>query len=188
MFERGIGGGPDDFLGGLIRALASRFPEQEALTLAVDNAATFYLAGHDTTANALVWTLYLLSEGQDAQERARSEVEAALGADPADLPERLAWTRQVLDEALRLYPPAPRFDREAIGDDELCGEPVRAGDIVTIMPWLMHRRPALWADPDAFMPERFAPEAKARLHRFQYIPSGRGRGCASALASPLWKR
>jgi cytochrome P450 len=179
--ERGIGGGPDDFLGGLIRALAEQFPEGEALDLAVDNAATFYLAGHETTANALAWTLYLLSEDQGAQDRARAEAVAALGADPAELPERLPWTRQVLDEALRLYPPAPRFDREALDEDILCGEPIRRGEIVTIMPWLIHRHRALWDQPDAFDPDRFAPDAKARLHRFQYIPFGAGpRVCVGA--------
>jgi cytochrome P450 len=179
--ERGIGGGPDDFLGGLIRALGRQFPETEALELAVDNAATFYLAGHETTANALAWTLYLLSEDADAQDRARAEAVAALSGDPAELPDKLPWTRQVLEEALRLYPSAPRFDREALGDDILCGERIRPGEIVTIMPWLIHRHHALWDEPDAFDPERFAPAAKARLHRFQYIPFGAGpRVCVGA--------
>ena len=179
--ERGIGGGADDFLGGMIRALSQQFPEAEALELAVDNAATFYLAGHETTANALAWTLYLLSEDQDAQDRARTEAVAALSADPAELPDRLPWTRQVLEEALRLYPSAPRFDREALGEDVLCGVPIRRGDIVTIMPWLIHRHRALWQEPDAFDPDRFAPEAKARLHRFQYLPFGAGpRVCVGA--------
>jgi cytochrome P450 len=179
--ERGIGGGADDFLGGLIRALAQQFSEAEALELAVDNAATFYLAGHETTANALAWTLYLLSEDQQAQDRARAEAVAALAADPAELPDRLPWTRQVLEEALRLYPPAPRFDREALGEDSLCGERIGPGEIVTFMPWLIHRHRALWADPDMFDPDRFAPDAKARLHRFQYIPFGAGpRVCIGA--------
>ncbi|GAO39875.1 putative cytochrome P450 [Sphingomonas changbaiensis NBRC 104936] len=179
--ERGIGGGADDFLGGLIRALAQQFPEAEALELAVDNAATFYLAGHETTANALAWTLYLLSEDREAQERARAESIAALSADPAELADKLPWTRQVLEEALRLYPSAPRFDREALGEDVLCGAPIRRGEIVTVMPWLVHRHHALWDAPDAFDPERFAPEAKARLHRFQYIPFGAGpRVCIGA--------
>jgi cytochrome P450 len=179
--ERGIGGGADDFLGGLIRALAEQFPEAEALELAVDNAATFYLAGHETTANALAWTLYLLSEDPEAQDRARDECAAALSADPAELPDKLPWTRQVLEEALRLYPPAPRFDREALGEDTLCGERIRPGEIVTIMPWLIHRHRMLWDQPDAFDPDRFAPQAKARLHRFQYLPFGAGpRVCIGA--------
>jgi cytochrome P450 len=179
--ERGVGGGPDDFLGGVIRALAAQYPPEEALELAADNAGTFYLAGHETTANAVAWSLYLLSEDQDAQERARGEALAALAGDPAALPEGAPWLRQVLEEAMRLYPPAPRFDREAAGEDLLCGERIRRGDIVTVMPWLMHRRPALWRDPDVFDPERFSPEAKARLHRFQYLPFGAGpRVCVGA--------
>jgi cytochrome P450 len=179
--ERGIGGGPDDFLGSLIRALGEQFPEAEALELAVDNAATFYLAGHETTANTLAWTLYLLSNDPDAQERARAEAVAALSGDAADVAEKLPWTRQVLEEALRLYPAAPRFDREALGEDELCGARIKPGDIVTVMPWLMHRHRALWDEPDALDPDRFAPEAKARLHRFQYIPFGAGpRICVGA--------
>ena len=181
--ERGLGGGPDDFLGGLIRALAAQFPPDEALNLAIDNAATFYLAGHETTANALAWTLYLLSEDQDAQDRARSEAVAALSEelDPAALPDRMPWLRQIFEEGLRLYPPAPRFDRESMGGDELCGEAIAPGEIVSIWPWLLHRHRTLWENPDAFDPDRFAPEARARLHRFQYIPFGAGpRVCVGA--------
>jgi cytochrome P450 len=169
-------GGPDDFLGGLIRALNAKFEGAEALALAVDNAATFYLAGHETTANAITWTLYLLSEQPDLQSEAAAEAQAALaaGEEDADLPERLPLLRRILEESMRIYPPVPRFDRQALAPDRLGEAEIAAGDIVSIWPWLIHRHRALWDDPDAFDPDRFRPEAKAARHRFQYIPFGGG--------------
>jgi cytochrome P450 len=174
--DRLPGGGPDDFLGRLIRALNARFEPHEALALAVDNAATFYLAGHETTANAITWTLYLLSELPALQDRLAQEAQAALsvGEEDADLPERLPLLRQVVEESMRIYPPVPRFDREAAVGDELCGQPIAAGDIISIWPWLIHRHHALWDDPDAFDPDRFGPDTKGRRHRFQYLPFGGG--------------
>ena len=178
--ERGAEGG-DDFLGGMIRDLHSRFPAPEAEALAIDNAATFYLAGHETTSNALAWSMYLLAARPKVQERARAEAVAALGGDPAKLPEHLPYLRQVLDEAMRLYPPAPRFDREALADDAFEGVTVRKGELVSIWPWLVHRHRGLWDDPDAFDPERFAPGADAGRHRYQYLPFGGGpRVCVGA--------
>src|SRR3954462_2162104 len=179
--ERLPDGGPDDFLGRLIRGLNDRFEPKQAASLAVDNAMTFYLAGHETTANAVTWTLYLLSEQPALQEEASAEARAAIAAggdDPA-LPERLPRLRSILDESLRLYPPAPRMDREALGPDRLRGEEVRKGDIVSIWPWLLHRHKALWDDPDAFDPDRFANGHKR--HRFQSTAFGGGPGlCVGA--------
>jgi cytochrome P450 len=159
-----------------------RFPRGEALELAVDNAATFYLAGHETTANTTTWTLYLLSEQRELQERVAAEAEAALssGAD-ADLPDRLPLLRAVLEESLRLYPPVPRFDREAVAADTLGEHEVQPGDLVSIWPWIIHRHKKLWDDPDLFDPERFARERRKAYHRFQYIPFGGGpRTCVGA--------
>lgn len=169
-------GGADDFLGKLIRALRAQFEPAEALALAVDNAATFYLAGHETTANAISWTLYLLSEQPGWQERVAAEAQAALSEGTADagLPERLPTLRRVFEEAMRLYPPVPRFDRQAVAADRLGGWDVAPGDIISIWPWLLHRHQALWDDPDAFDPERFLPERRAAQHRFQYFPFGGG--------------
>jgi cytochrome P450 len=179
--ERLPDGGPDDFLGRLIRGLNDRFEPEQAATLAVDNAMTFYLAGHETTANAVTWTLFLLSEQPALQDEAAAEARAALavGGDDPGLPERLPRLRSILDETLRLYPSAPRFDREALGPDRLGDEEVRKGDIVSIWPWLLHRHKALWDDPDVFDPDRFANGHKR--HRFQYIPFGGGpRLCVGA--------
>jgi cytochrome P450 len=184
-------GGPDDFLGRLIRALHGKFDNEEAFALAVDNAATFYLAGHETTANAITWTLFLLAEQPALQARAAAEADAALAAgdEDAELPERLPLLRAILEESMRLYPPVPRFDRQALAADALGGEAVAPGDIVSVWPWLLHRHRALWDDADAFDPERFRPEAKERRHRFQYIPFGGGPrlcvGMRFALAEAL---
>ena len=180
--ERLAGDAPDDFVTGMIRALSQHYPPEQAVRLAVDNAATFYLAGHETTANTISWTLYLLSEQPELQEQLAVESRSALGAGiDADLPARLPLLRMTVEESLRLYPPAPRFDREARDSDEICGAEVRPGDFVSIWPWLLHRHEQLWDDPDAFDPGRFAPERKAERHRFQYIPFGGGpRTCVGA--------
>ena len=175
-------GGADDFLGKLIRALQEKFESDQALALAVDNAATFYLAGHETTANALTWTLYLLSEQPELQAQAAAEARQALaaGADDAQLPERLPLLRLILEESMRVYPPVPRFDREAVAPDRLGEAEVAPGDIVSIWPWIIHRHRRLWEEPDAFIPDRFA-AGKSERHRFQYLPFGGGpRLCVGA--------
>jgi cytochrome P450 len=183
--ERLSGRAPgDDFLGQMINALGERFPAEQARTLAVDNAATFYLAGHETTANALAWTLYLLSEQLKVQDELAAQAGAALasanwGKKPvtSSLPRLYA----LLQESLRLYPPAPRFDRQAIGPDTLPnGEAVAAGDILSIWPWLLHRSRQLWDDPDRFDPDRFGAN-KPKPSRYAYLPFGAGpRICIGA--------
>jgi len=175
-------GGPDDFLGRLIRALQHKFPPEQAVALAVDNAATFYLAGHETTANALTWTLFLLSEQPELQEEAAAEAREALaaGADDASLPDRLVRLRLILEESMRLYPPVPRFDREAVAADRLGDAEVAPGDIISIWPWIIHRHRELWDEPDRFLADRFA-AGKDERHRFQYLPFGGGpRLCVGA--------
>jgi cytochrome P450 len=179
--ERLAPGAPDDFVTGVIRALMGQFPEDEALELAVDNAATFYLAGHETTANTTTWTLYLMSEQPELQERLAEEAKAALasGVD-AELPGRLPRLRAVLEESLRLYPPVPRFDREAVAADMLGEHDIRPGDLMSIWPWIIHRHQKLWDYPDVFDAERFAGD-KDHRHRFQYLPFGAGpRTCVGA--------
>jgi len=180
--ERLGGDAPDDFVTGMTRALLDRFPRDEAIELAVDNAATFYLAGHETTANTTAWTLYLLSEQPELQDQAAAEATAALavGID-AGLPDRLPLLRSILEESLRLYPPVPRFDREAVAGDRLGEHEIQPGDLVSIWPWIIHRHRKLWDDPDAFDPRRFAPGTKQDRHRFQYLPFGAGpRTCVGA--------
>ncbi len=171
-----IGG---DFLTGMIDALRERFPPDEAKRLAVDNAATFYLAGHETTANGLAWTLYLLAAQPELQEELAAEALDALAGGADDVAERTPRLRLFWMESLRLYPPVPRFDRQAIGPDRLSGVDVEPGDIVSIWPWLLQRHRKLWDEPDAFIPDRFA--EKGGRHRFQYLPFGAGpRTCVGA--------
>jgi len=173
---------PDkDFLGLLIRALRERFPAEQAVALAVDNAATFYLAGHETTANALAWTLYLLSEQPELQEELAGEASGAIASDWQESPttDSLPRLYAFLQESMRLYPPVPRFDRQATAADRLGEAEIQPGDIVSIWPWLLHRHRRLWDDPDAFVADRFA--GKRERHRFQYLPFGGGsRTCVGA--------
>lgn len=180
--ERAAAGGGDDFYGGLVAALHARYPATEARELAVDNAVAFYVAGHETTANALTWTIYLLAAQPALQEELRAEARAALATGSmSDLDSRLPRLRAVLDESLRLYPPAPRLDREAMADDELAGHAVRRGDLVSIWPFVLHRHRTLWDEPDAFDPDRFAPDRRTAMHRYQYLPFGAGpRVCVGA--------
>lgn len=165
-----------DFMARLLDAFAERYEPEIAAKLALDNAATFFVAGHETTANGLAWALYLLSRDRQAQAWAREEAAAAWSssAHPGEVLEKLPYLRMVWEETLRLYPPVPRIDREALADDEVCGIPVKKGEMISVWPWVVHRHRKLWDRPELFNPENFDPEAKAGRHRFQYIPFGAG--------------
>ena len=159
---------------------AARDPETDAAfsdELLADEVATMILAGHETTATALFWALYLLALDPESQERLAREAKAADGALEM---ERFPFTRAVVDETLRLYPPAFLIARAAAGSDELAGQAVRKGDVVLIAPWLLHRHEKLWQAPNAFLPERFMPGAPSP-DRFAYLPFGAGaRVCIGA--------
>jgi len=168
-----------DFLTGVIEALRQRFPDEAARALAIDNAATFYLAGHETTANAITWTLFLLAAQPELQEELAAEALEAMTGGADDIAERVPRLRLFLMESMRLYPPVPRFDRQAIAADRIGEHQVAAGDIVSIWPWMIHRHRKYWGDPDAFDIERFA--GKGDRYRFQYLPFGGGpRTCVGA--------
>jgi cytochrome P450 len=173
---------PRDFITRLLQAFAQEHPPEEAARLALHNAILFLVAGHETTAHALGWTLYLLSEDAQAQAWAAEEAREALAeGSPAAQLERLIYLRMVLEESMRLYPPAPRIERQATADDQLGDLVVKEGDLVGVWPWIVHRHRRLWAEPDLFDPENFAPEAKEGRRRFQYIPFGAGpRICIGA--------
>lgn len=141
-----------------------------------NNLLALIVAGHETTALALAWSLYLLAFDPATQDRARAQAQDALGdraATAADLP-RLAYVGQVIDEALRLYPPAGFMARTAKAEDEIAGRPVTPGETVMIPVYAIHRHRLLWDDPDAFDPGRFAPDAAARRHRAAFLPFGAG--------------
>lgn len=172
---------PQDLLTALLRA---QDPETGVglTTAEVEaNVLTFILAGHETTARALGWTFHLLAHAPSVLARVRAEADRPLPDDPCAWADAAPWTRASLEEAMRLFPPAPGFTREAIGHDEVLGVPVRPGTVVLITPWVIHRHRRLWAEPEAFRPERFLPGAREAIDRHAYLPFGAGpRVCIGA--------
>jgi cytochrome P450 len=149
----------------------------------IDNLVTFLAAGHETTAKALTWTLYLVARAPQWQHRIRQEVREVAGDTPirAEHTDRLTVTRAVLEEAMRLYPPAPVMTRQTATATMLGGETLRSGTLVIIPVYCVHRHTKLWEDPDRFDPERFKPEHRAKYARTQYVPFGFGaRTCIGA--------
>lgn len=146
-----------------------------------DNLLTFIVAGHETTALTLAWSMYLVAFDQDVQDLARAEAQAVLGQRAATSEDvaQLPFIRQIIDEALRLYPPAGIVSRTALANDTLCGRDVRPGDTVMIPIYALNRSKVLWEDADAFRPVRFA-DRKA-IDRYAYLPFGDGpRICIGA--------
>jgi len=142
----------------------------------IDEIMTLIVAGHETTASALNWTWYLLSRHPEAEARLHAEIDAApqLPAPTLAQMETLAYTQQVTNEALRLYPPGWLLSRRTIEADVLGGYPVPAGTNVLLPLYLLHRHPRYWRDPERFWPERFAPEHEAERPRFAYMPFAAG--------------
>lgn len=141
-----------------------------------DEVVTLFIAGHETTAGMLTWAWYLLSKHPEAARRVRAELAAVLGGrlpTVADLP-NLVYLRRVLDETLRLYPPIWVTNRMALGDDTIEGYHVPKGSIVALVPWVTHRLPEIWENPEGFDPDRFAPEEVAKRPDFSYFPFGGG--------------
>jgi cytochrome P450 len=138
------------------------------------NIVTFIGAGHETTANALSWSMYLVSKAPAARERLEREVADIDGPVGADDLERLVYTRAVLEEAMRLYPPVPFMSRAALAEDRIGTLRIPKGSLVTIAPYVLHRHRRLWDEPDAFDPDRFLPERRAAIDRFAYLPFGAG--------------
>jgi unspecific monooxygenase len=143
-----------------------------------DQVATMILAGHETTATALFWSLYLLALDPVTQEEVAAEVQGATIDGALDI-DRLKFTRAVVDETMRLYPPVFLIARAAAQPDTIAGMPVKKNDVVLIAPWLLHRHEKLWRDPSAFIPQRFM--AGTQPGRFAYLPFGVGaRVCIGA--------
>jgi len=141
-----------------------------------DEVITLMVAGHETTSGALTWTLLLLSQHPEIEARLREEYTRVLGGRAAtieDLPQ-LTFGRMVLEESMRLYPPAWAFGRQALDKDEIGGYRIAKGAFVLLFPAATHRHPDFWEQPDVFDPERFAPERATGRHRFAYIPFGGG--------------
>lgn len=174
---------PNDFLTLLLRAEG---PEGLSRAEIEDNIITFIGAGHETTARALGWTLYLLAKAPHEREQVEVEIDGFFAQGGRDVPShewlaKLPFTRAAFEEAMRLYPPAPSINREAATDDSYGDLKIEKGTTILVMPWVIHRHRLYWDQPDAFMPDRFWPENRERLDRFQYLPFGAGpRVCIGA--------
>ncbi|MFJ2746446.1 cytochrome P450 [Streptomyces sp. NPDC087297] len=175
----GAGSPGEDLLSLLAAARSSDDGEFDASELR-DQVLIFLLAGHETTATSLCFALHLLARHPEQQDRAREEVSRVLGGrtpGAADL-DRLPYLTQVLKEAMRLYPAAPVIGRKAVAATRIGEHTIPAGADVILAPWVTHRHPAYWPDPDRFDPERFTPEAEAGRPRYAWFPFGGGpRAC-----------
>ncbi len=147
------------------------------------NLVTFIIAGHETTSNALTWALFLMSQDEASCEAVEREVDRFLPDGrfvPGSL-DALVMTRAVLDEAMRLYPPAATISRQALGPDRLGSLSIKARTMVVISPYVLHRHNLLWQTPDRFIPSRFLPENRGDIDRYAYLPFGAGpRVCIGA--------
>jgi cytochrome P450 len=148
-----------------------------------NEAAVIFMAGHETTANSLAWTWYLLSQAPAVEERLHAELAQVLGGRLPTLEDvpKLIFTRAVFEETVRLYPPVPILARQAVRGETIEGRPVPARSLVMVVPWLLHRHRKFWAKPDHFIPERFLPENAQFRVRHAYLPFSVGpRICAGA--------
>jgi len=185
VVRKRLGEAPDgsDLLGLLLQAHESRVPGGLTDEQVRNEASVIFLAGHETAANALAWTWYLLALHPRAEARLHEELAHVLGGRVArweDVP-ALKFTRAVLEESMRLYPPLPVLSRECIAEDEIRGRRIPKGSIVTVAPWLLHRHAKLWEHPHEFVPERFTAEWPTRHAKFAYLPFGAGpRVCLGA--------
>ncbi|HEX8417592.1 MAG TPA: cytochrome P450 [Methylobacterium sp.] len=137
------------------------------------NIVTFIAAGHETTANALTWALYCLSQDAAVRERLEREVDAAATDDGFDT-EKLPFAKAVMEETMRLFPPVPLISRQAIAEDRIGRVKIPRNSLVIVAPYVLHRHRTLWDDPDAFVPDRFLGENRAAIPRFAYLPFGAG--------------
>ncbi|MER5484181.1 cytochrome P450 [Streptomyces sp. NPDC002812] len=172
--------GTDEDLLSLLAAASSVDDGEFDATELREQVLIFLLAGHETTATSLAFSLHLLARHPELQERARAEVTAVLGdrtPGAADL-DRLPYLTQVLKEAMRLYPAAPVLGRRSVAAAEVDGHTIPAGADVIVAPWVTHRHPGYWPDPERFDPDRFTPEAEAARPRYAWLPFGGGpRAC-----------
>ena len=168
-----------DLLGMLMAARDRKSAEPMPDKQLLDEVMTLIVAGHETTASALNWMWYLLSQHPDVERRLHQEIDP-LAAAPATMDEvaQLTYTRQVIEETLRLYPPGWLLTRRAIESDSIGGYAIAPNTDVFVSPYIVHRHPAFWDEPERFEPERFAPARAAQRNRFCYLPFALGpRAC-----------
>ena len=169
--------GRDDDLLGLLLSVRDEDGQPLPLRRVRDEACTFMLAGHETTANALSWMWYLLALNHESRERMLAEVDEVLGGRPptfADV-DRLPWTQACFLEAMRMFPPAWIIPRQCVEDDVIAGHRIRKGASVLIPIHVLHHDERFWPEPEVFDPTRFLPENARRHHRSSYLPFGAGR-------------
>lgn len=157
-------------------------PAMDRLALR-NEAAVLFMAGHETTANTLAWAWFILSQDAETERRLHEEVDSALGDAPASFAdfEKLPFTRAIIEETLRLYPPVPLQGRLVTRDGMIGAKPIKKGDLVVLNAWIMHRHRKLWTDPDAFVPDRFLPSGGGPPSRYAYVPFSIGpRICTGA--------
>ena len=183
--EKNLDAAPKDLL---TRLIAAKDPDSGAglnATEVRDEVITIFMAGHETTAVTMTWIWYLLSQRPVEEARLHAELDAVLGGrmPTADDVPNLPYTRMIIEEAMRIYPPAPGIStRVALMDDEICGVKVRKGTQVAIAPWVLHRHRTLWDNPERFDPERFNVQRSVGRPRFAYLPFGGGpRVCIGAV-------
>lgn len=173
--RRGEGAG-DDLLGQLMYARDRLTGERMGDAQLRDEVMTVLLAGHETTANALSWAWHLLSQHPQAQEELHGELARVLGGRAPGFEDlgKLPYTRMVVEETMRLYPPAWMVSRRPLADDVVAGYRIPAGSLVLVSPYVTHRDPDLWDAPEDFVPGRFSAEASAARLEFCYLPFGAG--------------
>jgi cytochrome P450 len=166
----------DDVLSRLITSAEAEADPRVGRQRLHDELVTLLLAGHETTAATLSWSLHLLDQHPEVRERLHDEAAAVLGGRLPTMDDlgRLPWTTMVIHEAMRLYPPVWLLPRKALADDVVGGYRVPARADVLISPYLLHRHPAFWPQPERFDPERFDPQRRDDRPRYAYVPFGAG--------------
>jgi cytochrome P450 len=166
----------DDLLSMLMQAQDNGSGNKMSDAQLRDEVVTLFIAGHETSAEALSWTLFLLSQHPEVEAKLRSELDDVLTGRPptlADLPQ-LVYTRMVMDESMRLYPPAWLLERKALADDEIGGYLIPKGMTLAITQYVTHRHPQFWENPAVFDPQRFDPRQNVERPRYAYFPFGGG--------------
>jgi len=166
----------EDLLSMLLEAQDEETVEEMSQQQVRDEVLTLLLTGHETAANALTWVWYLLSQHPEVERRLYAELDEVLENQVPCIEHlaRLPYTRKVIEETLRLYPPGAMLMRRAIATDMIGGYAIPAKSLVLLSPYVTHRHPDFWDQPEVFDPERFTPERVAARHRYAYFPFGGG--------------
>jgi len=163
----------ESLLAHFLKLLGKKDADGQLTQLQIRNELiVLFMAGHETTANTLAWAWYLISQCPEVEERLHKEVDAVIkaGSTTFDDFSKLPYTRAIIEETMRLYPPVPILSREATADDTIRKRHIPAGSIILVVPWLLHRHKAYWDKPDHFIPERFLDDAPVKPDKFTYIP------------------